>query len=55
MYLDLVVPKMRKGGVILVDNVLWDGKVAEEDKQDKTTNLLREFNGRTIKHTKNIR
>lgn len=44
VYLDLVVPKMRKGGVILVDNVLWDGKVAEEDKQDKTTNLLREFN-----------
>ncbi|MFM1913281.1 MAG: hypothetical protein RIR51_1119 [Bacteroidota bacterium] len=43
-YLDQVVPKMKKGGVILVDNVLWDGKVAEEDKQDKTTNLLRDFN-----------
>ncbi len=43
-YLDQVIPKMKKGGIILVDNVLWDGKVAEEDKQDKTTNLLRDFN-----------
>lgn len=48
-YLELIIPKMRKGGVILIDNVLWDGKVAELDKQDKTTQLLRDLNEQIAK------
>ena len=42
-YLELVLPRMRKGGFILADNVLWDGKVLAE-KRDKTAAILHEFN-----------
>jgi predicted O-methyltransferase YrrM len=44
LYFDLVISKMRKGGLILVDNVLWSGKVIDENAQDKSTKALREFN-----------
>ncbi|MDO5511035.1 MAG: O-methyltransferase [Weeksellaceae bacterium] len=43
-YLDLVLPKMPSGGVILADNVLWKGKVYDADKQDNMTQALRDFN-----------
>lgn len=45
-YLKISLPKLRKGGLILVDNVLWSGKVAnkEIDKEDKMTRALHEFN-----------
>lgn len=45
-YVELVLPKMRSGGVILSDNVLWKGKVAEDNdvKVDKHTKSLRAFN-----------
>src|SRR6266849_6501781 len=29
-YLDLALPKLRKGGVVIVDNLLWGGQVAGE-------------------------
>lgn len=43
LHYDLVMEKMNPGGVILVDNVLWDGKVAQE-KKDKDTLLIHQFN-----------
>lgn len=45
-YVELVLPKMKTGGVILSDNVLWRGTVAEEDstKVDNRTKSLQEFN-----------
>lgn len=44
-YYDLVLPQMRKGGIILVDNVLWSGKVVEEVKpNDKDTQAIMAFN-----------
>ena len=43
-YYELVFPKLKKGGCILADNVLWKGKVADESKQDKDTQALRAFN-----------
>jgi caffeoyl-CoA O-methyltransferase len=33
-----------KGGLIIVDNVLWHGEVADEDNLDKYTINIREFN-----------
>lgn len=33
-YFELVVPKIKSGGVILSDNVLWSGKVLEQPKKD---------------------
>jgi caffeoyl-CoA O-methyltransferase len=33
-YLELILPKLKKGSVILSDNVLWSGKVIEKVKED---------------------
>ena len=44
-YFDAVLPKMKSGGVLLIDNVLWTGKVVEPlDPKDKTTEALMSFN-----------
>ncbi len=42
-YYDLVYPKLKHGGVIIADNVLWSGKVLEEE-QDKDTRAISAFN-----------
>jgi caffeoyl-CoA O-methyltransferase len=42
-YYDLVFEKIRPGGLILADNVLWSGKVVKA-KPDKDTRALLEFN-----------
>jgi len=38
--LDLI----KKNGIIIVDNVLWHGEVADTKNQDKLTSIIREFN-----------
>lgn len=44
-YFDLVIDKTRSGGLILIDNVLWSGKVLnQEEFNDKTTTGLADFN-----------
>jgi len=43
-YYNLVFTKVKIGGYIIADNVLWSGKVADESKKDKDTELLREYN-----------
>lgn len=44
-YFHLVLPKVRKGGFILADNVLWDGKVYKpEFDNDTSTRYIKEFN-----------
>jgi caffeoyl-CoA O-methyltransferase len=46
-YYKLVFDKVRKGGFIIADNVLWSGKVIESDlnkKTDKDTIAILEFN-----------
>jgi len=42
-YYDLVLPRLRPGGFIIADNVLWSGRVLDED-QDENTKALHEFN-----------
>jgi predicted O-methyltransferase YrrM len=42
-YYDLIIDKVRSGGYILTDNVLWSGKVLEE-KKDKETQNMHSFN-----------
>jgi predicted O-methyltransferase YrrM len=39
------LPKVREGGIILADNVLWSGKVINE-KPDKDTQVILDFNRR---------
>ncbi len=44
-YYELVLPKLRKGGFILADNVLWDGKVAMSPMpEDSQTTGIHSFN-----------
>ncbi|MDA9584671.1 O-methyltransferase [Flavobacteriaceae bacterium] len=44
-YFNLVIGKMKNGGIILSDNVLWSGKVVEKlDKKDIDTKALLEYN-----------
>lgn len=43
LYFDLIIDKVRSGGIILADNVLWDGKVIDGSK-DATSKSLRMFN-----------
>ncbi len=41
-YFEMILKKVRTGGVILVDNVLWSGKVVE-NKNDKDTKTINAF------------
>jgi len=44
-YYETLLPKVNTGGFILVDNVLWDGKVVPSDApEDKDTVAIRDFN-----------
>lgn len=43
-----VFDKVRKGGIIIVDNVLWSGKVLE-NKSDKDTSNIMSFNDEIAK------
>ena len=44
-YYENVLPKLKKGGIILVDNVLWSGKVAETvNPNDAETQAIVAFN-----------
>ena len=42
-YYNLVFDKVRTGGFIIADNVLWSGRVLDEEK-DESTKALHEFN-----------
>jgi caffeoyl-CoA O-methyltransferase len=46
LYFDLVIDKVRSGGFILVDNVLWSGKVLANEVEhiDKDTRAILAFN-----------
>ncbi|TFH26002.1 MAG: O-methyltransferase [Bacteroidia bacterium] len=43
-YYDLVIEKVRLGGYILADNVLWGGKVLDNPLPDATTRIIDQFN-----------
>jgi predicted O-methyltransferase YrrM len=45
-YYEAVLPKLSERGLIVVDNVLWGGRVAEppSDDDSESTRALREFN-----------
>ena len=45
-YYEELVPRLSERGVILVDNTLWDGHVANPAQTDPTTGQLRAFNAR---------
>ena len=48
-YYEAIVPKLRVGGVILVDNVLWGGSVIDDTVVDADTVALRDFNAHVLR------
>lgn len=43
-YYEMILDKVRPGGLILVDNVLWSGKVLDQEKTDQKTTFINNFN-----------
>ena len=43
-YYDEIVPRLRPGGLLLLDNVLWSGNVADESVDDENTVAIRAIN-----------
>jgi caffeoyl-CoA O-methyltransferase len=49
-YYDLIINKVRSGGIIIADNILWSGKILENvEKVDQATKSIIEFNNKVIK------
>lgn len=44
VYFDEIVPRLRRNGLLLVDNVLWMGRVADPAANDVQTEQIRAFN-----------
>ncbi|MGI9594305.1 MAG: O-methyltransferase [Patiriisocius sp.] len=52
-YLELLIPKLKSGAVILSDNVLWSGKVVEKvNSKDTDTKALLHYNKILKQHPK---
>ncbi|HEX7181259.1 MAG TPA: O-methyltransferase [Thermoanaerobaculia bacterium] len=52
-YLDLLLPHLRVGGLIVLDNLLWAGQVAAppaDEPEDEQAEALRAFNGYLMMH-----
>ena len=45
-YYDLVLPRITDGGLLIFDNTLWSGKVADPSHHDAQTEGIRTFNDR---------
>ena len=43
-YYDICIKLINTNGLIIIDNVLWHGEVADNTKNDKFTNIIRDFN-----------
>ncbi len=43
-YYEKSIELVNKNGLIVIDNVLWHGEVVDKSKNDKFTNILRDFN-----------
>ena len=45
-YFEMVFPKLKSNGIIIADNVLWSGKVIDDDKirNDRLTKNIHDFN-----------
>jgi predicted O-methyltransferase YrrM len=44
LYYELLMPKLKKGGLLVADNALWSGAIVNENVTDKEVLALRTFN-----------
>lgn len=49
-YVDALVPRLRPGGLLLIDNVLWGGAVVDADATDDNTEAIRRCNDHVAAH-----
>ena len=49
--IDLAAPRLRKGGLFITDNVIWDGKVADR-APDETTAAIAAFNAELMRDSR---
>ncbi len=50
-YLEMILPRLRRGGYILADNTLWSGKVVDESaRMDPQLAGIHEFNSLVTDH-----
>lgn len=47
-YYETILSRLRVGGIILVDNVLWSGRVVDPSAEDPDTQAIRDFNDMVI-------
>jgi len=48
---DLAIPKLRKGGILITDNVLWSGRILD-DNPNEATRGIQEFNRKLFSSNK---
>jgi len=51
-YYDNTLELTKKNGLIIIDNVLWHGEVADKKNNEKYTNIIRDFNEHVKKDKK---
>ncbi len=44
LYYEEILKRLRRDGLILIDNVLWNGQVVDENDQTSSTRAIRELN-----------
>lgn len=49
-YLDKVLHKVKEGGYIVADNVLWSGKVVGDYPKDKELEVIKAYNQKVLHH-----
>jgi predicted O-methyltransferase YrrM len=47
-YLEALVPRMAPGALVVADNVLWSGRVADPSVNDESTSALRAFDAAVL-------
>ena len=52
IYYEEILKRLRPNGLIIVDNVLWNGAIIDETKQDADTQALRKLNDFIAKDTR---
>ena len=48
--LPLIKDRLRHGGVLIIDNMLWSGRIFESDRHDPDTEAVREFTATITRH-----
>ena len=47
-YYEATIPLLADGGLMVVDNTLWSGRVADPDDEDENTQAIRALNDRVL-------